>query len=139
MRFIDSSTFLYAFLRPERPPPPDVAEMKANAQNILKNINDGEPVVTSVIHVSEIANILETRIPSPQSRQIISDIITKKTIEVTDVTRHLYTSSLRTAETHDVGLNDALAFNIMQQREIHEIYSFDKHFDELPGVRRLTH
>lgn len=137
MRFIDASTFLYAFLKPERPLPPDLAEMKADAKTILERVNEGESVTTSVVHVSEVANILEARMPLSSCRRIISDIATKRNVEVAGVGNKLYTSSLHTAEAHDIGLNDALAFNMMQEGGVHEIYSFDKHFDDLPGIARL--
>ena len=138
MRFIDASTFLYAFLKPERPLPSGVVEMKVGAQGILRRVNKGESVITSVVHVSEVANILEARIRLSECRRIISDIVNKRSVEVVDVTRDLYTASLYTAGVHDAGVNDALAFNIMQERGIDEIYSFDKHFDNMPGIRRLT-
>ena len=138
MRFIDASTFLYAFLKSERVLPPDVAALKVGAQGILRRVNEGESVVTSVVHVSEVANILEARVRLSGCRRIISDILDKRSVEVVDVSKNLYAASLRTADIHDVGINDALAFNIMKERDIDEIYSFDNHFDNVPGVKRLT-
>jgi hypothetical protein len=138
LRFIDASTFLYAFLKPERAPPPDVAALKVGAQGILRRVNEGESVVTSVVHVSEVANILEARLRLSECRRIISDILNKRSVEVVDVSKNLYVASLRTADIHDVGINDALAFNVMRESGIDEIYSFDKHFDDIPGVKRLT-
>ena len=138
MRFIDGSTFLYAFLKPRRPLPRKVAEIKANAQSILRRVNEGEDVLTSVVHVSEVANILEARIAFSDSRPIIGDIVDKSSVEVVDVTRDLYIASIQTADVHDISINDALALNIMKGREIDEIYSFDKHFDNIHEIRRLT-
>lgn len=138
MRFIDASTFLYAFLKSERVLPPDVAALKVGAQGILRRVNEGESVVTSVVHISEVANILEARVRLSGCRRIISDILDKRSVEVVDVSKNLYAASLRTADIHDVGINDALAFNIMKERDIDEIYSFDNHFDNVPGIKRLT-
>jgi hypothetical protein len=138
LRFIDASTFLYAFLKSERVLPPDVAALKVGAQGILRRVNEGESVVTSVVHISEVANILEARVRLSGCRRIISDILDKRSVEVVDVSKNLYAASLRTADIHDVGINDALAFNIMKERDIDEIYSFDNHFDNVPGIKRLT-
>lgn len=138
MRFIDASTFLYAFLKPEGSLPPDAAEMKAGAQGILRRVNEGEPVMTSVVHVSEVANILEAWVRLSECRRIVSDIVAKKSVEVVDVSKSLYASSIHAAGVHDVGVSDALAFSIMRERGVDEIYSFDKHFDNMPDIRRLT-
>lgn len=135
---IDASTFLYAFLKPEGSLPPDVAEMKEGAQGILRRVNEGEPVMMSVIHVSEVADILEAWSRLSECRLIVSDIVAKRSVEVVDVSKSLYISSIHAAGVHDVGVNEALAFSIMQEKGIDEIYSFDKHFDKLPGVKRLT-
>lgn len=138
MRFIDASTFVYAFLKPKRPLPPEAEEMKRKAQNILRRINKGENVTTSVVHVSEVANILEARAGLSECRKIVSDIITKKSVDVADVNSEMYIASIQTAEMYDVGINDALAFCIMRKRNLEEIYSFDKHFDNMPEIKRAT-
>lgn len=138
MRFIDASTFLYAFLKPERPLPPDVAEMKEGAQGILRRVNEGERVVTSVVHVSEVADMLEAWIRLSECRRIVSDIVAKRNVEVVDVSRSLYLSSIHAAGVHDIGVSDALALSIMRGRGVDEIYSFDRHFDDIPGIRQLT-
>lgn len=39
---------------------------------------------------------------------------------------------------NELGINNALALNIMRERDIKEIYSFDKHFDDMPEVKRLA-
>jgi len=138
VRFIDASTFLYAFLKPERPLPLDAAELKRGAQAILMRVNEGERVITSVVHVSEVACILEANVSLSESRRILSDIVDKRNVEVVDVSRGLYISSIHAAGVHDVGVNNGLALNVMQERGVDEVYSFDKHFDNMPGVRRLT-
>ena len=137
MRFIDASTFIYAFLKPKRPIPSKIIEMKKHAQDILERVNEGENVITSVVHVSEVANILEARVQLSECRRIISDIADKRSIEVVDVNKKLYATSIQTAEMRDISINDALAFVIMQERSIKEIYSFDKHFDNIPEITRV--
>ncbi len=62
MRFIDSSVFLYAFPKPKRKLPKDILELKEKAKNILIRIDEGEDATTTVMHVSEIANILESHV-----------------------------------------------------------------------------
>ena len=46
-------------------------------------------------------------------------------------------SALEVARGRLVGLNDALAYVLMKKLSVSEIYSFDKHFDLFPDVRRI--
>jgi hypothetical protein len=134
---MDSSTFLYAYVRPRRRPPPEVEDNKRRAQGIIRRVQGGELVTTTVVHVSEIANILEARAPLEDARSIIMDILNMDTIRVTAVDSTRYTRAVQVAETHGVGTNDALAYVAMVENGVSEIYSFDKHFDALPGITRL--
>ena len=138
MRFIDSSAFLYAYIRPRRPPPPEVEDDKRRAQAIIGRVQGGEAVTTTVVHVSETANILEARAPLEEARSIILDILNMDTIRVTAVDSARYARAVQVAETNDVGTNDALAYVAMSEGGISEIYSFDRHFDALPGITRLS-
>lgn len=46
--------------------------------------------------------------------------------------------ALRETEEKKIGLSDAIAYILMLQNNIEEIYSFDMDFDKLEGIRRLT-
>lgn len=138
MNFIDSSAFLYAFLTARKELSHEVEEMKAHAQAIIRRIQDGENVTTSTVHISETANILERRFPLSRARYVASQIIQSQNIEILPVDRLHYEAALAASERHDLGLNDALAYTLIKEKRIDAIYSFDKDFDKLPGIRRLT-
>jgi predicted nucleic acid-binding protein len=38
----------------------------------------------------------------------------------------------------NIGVNDTLVYNTMKEKGITEVYSFDKDFDGLPGIRRIA-
>lgn len=111
--------------------------MKINAKAIVARINAGESTVTSVVHLSEVANILEARIILSQVRSIIEALILKESLNVLGVTQTQYQNAVIISKTHNVGLNDALAKLLMDEVKISEIYSFDKHFDTI-GMTRIT-
>ncbi len=138
MNFIDSSAFLYAFLTAQKELSHEVEEMKAHAQAIIRRIQEGENVTTSTVHISETANILERRFPLSRARYVASQIIQSPNIEILPVDRLHYEAALAASERHDLGLNDALAYTLIKEKRIDAIYSFDKDFDKLPGIRRLT-
>ena len=115
----------------------EVAEMKKNAKVIVKRINSGERVATSLTHVSEVANILEASIPILDSHIVIRDLIHSPTILALEPTRENYVDAIEVAEEATIGLNDGVAYVLMKENDIEEIYSFDKHFDRFKDVSRV--
>lgn len=137
MRFVDASVFLYAFLKPKKVLSKSMLELKENAKRILTRINEGEDVITTVVHLSEIANILETRTSKVKSAEYIEAILSKQTIHVYDVDVASYAEAVLKAKEEGLGVNDALALIFMEKLGISEIYSFDKDFDKIKWVKRI--
>ncbi len=59
MKFADANVFIYAILKPRRELSEKELEIKSRAKAILARINEGEEVFTTVVHLSEVANVLE--------------------------------------------------------------------------------
>ena len=137
LRFIDASVFLYAFLKPKKVLSKNMLELKENAKRILTRINEGEDVITTVVHLSEIANILETRTSKVKSAEYIEAILSKQTIHVYDVDVASYAEAVLKAKEEGLGVNDALALIFMEKLGISEIYSFDKDYDKIKWVKRI--
>ena len=137
MRFIDSSVFLYAFLKPKRKVSNRILELKESAKNILSRIDNGENVVTTVVHLSEVANILEAHTSKVKSLSYVEAILSKPTVHVYDVNIISYIEALLKAKEYAIGINDALAIVFMEKLGISEIYSFDKDFDKVKHIRRI--
>jgi predicted nucleic acid-binding protein len=133
IKFIDSNVFVYAYVKPKREISEKVSRMKEKAKEILMKINYGEErVVTSVVHMSEIANVVESLSSISKSIEIIENILNNKNIIVKDVTTQDYIEAVRVANREKVSVNDALAYVIMRNKNISEIYTFDeKHFKKL--------
>ena len=136
-RFVDASVFIYAYLKPKKPPTPEISKLKEDAQSIVKRINEGEPVITSLIHISEIVNILEARMPLKKSLEILTDLMTIDNLEILQPTVALYQSAIEEAKMVNVGVNDALAYFLMKDKGITQVYSFDLDFDRMKGIKRL--
>lgn len=136
--FIDANVFIYAFLKPRRRLKEHEASLKNTAKDIVKRINDGEDVVTSIVHISEIANILEDLMPLDKALEIEEAILSKENIKIVSICRNDYITSVETAKTFKIGLNDALAYTIMKRHEIKEIYTFDRDFKKLSGIKIVS-
>jgi predicted nucleic acid-binding protein len=61
--FVDANVFIYAFLKTKRQLQPNELKIKEAAKRIVARISRGEEVATSVVHFSEVCNILEDFLP----------------------------------------------------------------------------
>ncbi len=136
MKFLDANVFLYAFLKAHSTEDGRLA--KKAAQTILARLQNGEKVLTSVVHLSEVANIAEDKLPFDQQKRLFESIMLNNSIEVKAVDKQLYSLAVEYAMDHKIGVNDALAVVVMQKENIQEIYSFDSDFDVVSGIVRLT-
>jgi len=136
MRFIDSNVFLHAFLRPRRGLTDEEQRIKEKAKNIIGLIDEGEEVVTTAVHVSEVVNIVESGLGLQRSLGLLAWVVSKPNIQVYSVTVESYERALSVAQERGVSANDALAFLAMRDSGITEVYTFDKHYDQL-DVKRL--
>jgi len=138
MRFIDANVFIYAVVKPKRAAPKDIMEIKSRAKAIMNRVDEGEPVLTSVVHLSEVANVLEGYLRPEDLNEYFNSILYKENIAVSAVDHGLYRLANEGFLIIGVGLNDAVASILMKREGINEVYSFDAHFDKIDWVKRLT-
>jgi len=138
LRFVDASVFVHAFLKPKRRLEPHEIEIKEAAKAIVRRINEGEKVGLTVVQLAEIANILERYMPLEKALQVEKFLLYAPNVEVYEVDRRTCVEALKVAEEGRVGLCDAVAYVVMLRSGVREIYSFDRDFDRLEGIRRLT-
>jgi len=62
MRFIDADVFLYTVVKPKGDVREGILERKGKSERILLRIQGGEEVITTIVHISEVANILEAKV-----------------------------------------------------------------------------
>lgn len=137
LRFVDSNVFLHAFLVPRRSLTEEEKYVKDEAKGIVKGIEEGEEVVTSTVHLSEVVNIVESGLSLQKSLGFLAWAVTSDNVKVHPVTLQDYEAALPLAKEYDVSVNDALAYSFMVADGIKEIYSFDRHFDNLKDIARL--
>jgi len=94
VRFLDSSIFLHAYLKPKRKLSAEENEIKRTAVEILKRIEEGEDVATSVVHVSEVANIVEARLGLKKALELLENLLATKNILVLTVKLNSWKISL---------------------------------------------
>ena len=131
MRFVDANVFVYAILSPKKTISEHIIKKKDAARLIFLRINDGEKVTTSTVHLSEVANILEDVAGTGFAADFLATIFSKPSITTEPVTPEIYHESVHRAKYHQISVNDALAFILMERNGIDEIYTFDRHFNQL--------
>ncbi|MGI0078335.1 MAG: type II toxin-antitoxin system VapC family toxin [Nitrososphaerales archaeon] len=92
----------------------------------------------SVVHFSEMSNILEDNLPLNDAKSLERSICLKGNISLISVTREDYLVAIDEAEEKRLGINDALVHVLMKKRGIDELYSFDRDFDIFTDITRLT-
>jgi uncharacterized protein len=140
MRFLDANIFIYAYYRPKKVLTEKEQTMKEQAQEIIRKISKGqEPVTTTVVHISEIVNILKNGLPPEQLTTLISGLFMLNNLVILDVTRDAYFAAAEISNDLKLEPNDALAVDIMRQNGISEIYTFDEHFNNIDGIIKLPY
>ena len=100
-------------------------------------VEEGEEVTTTVIHVSEVANILEARM-SLDAREILSTLTSLRNLTLLGMTGEAYRVAVQVSNIVNLGVNDILAVNAMKDLDIKEIRSFDKDLDSVPETKRIV-
>jgi predicted nucleic acid-binding protein len=138
MRFLDANVFVYAYYKPKRQLTQNEKQMKENAKKIISNVTQGkEEVMTTVVHVSEIANILKHGMPLEQLTDTIRGLFMLDNVKIMGVTPEAYFAATELGDDLNLEANDALGVDFMRQNDVKEIYSFDEHFNEIEGIKRL--
>ncbi len=137
-KFIDANVFVHAYLKPKRILNSAEIRIKQSAKSIVSRVNGGEVVFLSVIHFSELCNILEDHMPLRDAADIERAICQSEFVEMLAVAKEEYLSALETAGSRTIGINDALTYELMKRNNVQELYSFDQDFDRFTDLKRLS-
>jgi hypothetical protein len=138
MRFLDANVFIYAYYKPKRQLTQKERQMKEHAKKIISDVSEGKEEVTmTVVHVSEVVNILKHGMPLDQLALIVRGLFMLDNVKITGVTREAYFAAGELGDDLKFEANDALAVDVMRLNDIREIYSFDEDFEQVEGITRL--
>jgi len=137
-RVLDANIFIYAYYKPHKQLTQKEKHMKQQAQQIIRNITDGkEQVITTVIHLSETANILKHAMTPEQLTRLLRALYMHDNITIHGVTREAYLAAIELADDLKLEPNDALAIDTMKQNRIDEIYTYDQDFQTIQDITKL--
>jgi len=114
--------------------PPDLA---AQARTLFDAVDEGSvTLVLDDIVVAEVVWVLHSfyRYPPRQIADVLQELLSHEGLE--NGNKPALLAALSLFAEKNVGFTDALVAVRMAQQGIGEIFSFDRHFDRLPGVSR---
>ena len=130
MRFVDANVFLYTLIgSPKR----DYETSKA----ILKRVEDGEKAMTSLAVIQEVVDWLEYNGRKKEAGVFLAAVNSyTKMKKVSNRWRDFPRASAE-AEKEGVDFVDALTLAVMRREKVAEVYSNDKDFDRIAGIKRV--
>jgi len=130
LRFVDANVFLYTLIgSPKR----DFETSKA----ILKRVEEGEEAMTSLAVIQEVVDWLEYNGRKKEAGVFLAAVNSyTKMKKVSNRWRDLPRASAM-AEKEGIDFVDALTLAVMRREKIAEVYSNDKDFDRIAGIKRV--
>ncbi len=135
MKFLDANVFIYAYYKPKHELTKKQKEMKERSKEIIRRINEGEDVIITVVHLSEIVNILKRALSMKDLYSLLIGLFSMDNIKIVNVTMEDYLGAVELMNELKMDPNDCLAVEVMRYKDINEIYTFDKGFDDVAGIK----
>jgi len=137
MRFLDANVFIYAYYKPKHELTEKQKQMKERSKEIIRRINEGEEVITTVVHLSEVTNILKRALSMEDLYSLLIGLFSMDNVRIVDVTTEDYLGAIELTSELKMDPNDCLAVDVIEREDINEIYTFDKGFDGVAGIIRV--
>lgn len=138
MKFLDANVFIYAYYKPKTRLGAEQERMKDGSKEIIEAINNGQSeVMTTVVHLSEVANILKRSLSAGELASLIETLYSLDNVIISDVTANDYLIAAEMGKELNLDPNEALAVHLIQENDVSEIYSFDEGFEKVEGITRL--
>ena len=99
MKFLDANVFIYAYYKPKKQLTEKERQMKEQAKKIISSVSQGkENVITTVVHISEVANILKYGLPPDQLTATVRGLFMLNNVKIMDVTAEAYFAAFELGE-----------------------------------------
>jgi len=140
MIYLDANIFVYAFFKPKKGKilSDKIKWCKKEAQNIIRDINEEKNnYCISLIQISEVVNFLKNAMSWENLKTFLMALISNASIEIAEVPKMTYLNAIDKMTEYKMDSNDISAYIIMKEKGVKEIYTFDRKFEQFPGVTCL--
>jgi predicted nucleic acid-binding protein len=130
LRFVDANVFLYTLIgSPKR----DFDASKA----ILKRVEEGEEAMTSLAVIQEVVDWLEYNGRKKEAGVFLAAVNSYAEMKKVSNRWRDFPRASAEAERDGIDFVDALTLAVMRREKIAEVYSNDKDFDRIAGIKRV--
>lgn len=133
MKFLDANVILRYLTRDDPEKAGRCLELFQRVDQDQVELTTSESVIAEVVYVlssPRLYNLSPERI-----RDLMLPVLSLRGLKL--LSRQLYCRALDIYATYHVDFEDALAVAHMEQQDITEMVSYDKHFDRVEGVKRI--
>ena len=127
MIFIDSNIYIYYFEGNEK-----------FVDKIEDFFEKNENVATSTLVLKEICWYYEKKKELEKMKNLISDLLKIRTEILNITSKQILDGCELKIKYKSIEINDLINYKLMKDNGIKVIFSNDKHFDKLPGIKRKT-
>lgn len=128
-RFVDTNVFIYVLTEDPR--------FFEISKRILGRIEDGEEAVTSTLVVDEVCVFLEMHGRFREIPLALSSIRSYVSMNVVSFAFEDMAKASKLVEQYRMDWHDCLNVVLMKKYGVEEVYSNDRHFDRVEGIRRI--
>ena len=140
MIYLDANIFIYAYFKPKKGKilSEKIKWCKQEAKKIVQKINEEENTFCiSLIQLSEVVNLLKNVMSWRDLQAFIMGLISNKSIETVEISKLMYINAVNKISDYNMDSNDISAYLLMKEKKIKEIYTFDRHYENLPEIKCL--
>lgn len=131
MRFLDTDAILRFLTR-------DDEQKASRVLSLLRRVaKNEETLVVSPLVVFEVVFTLQSyyKVPRDETRRLVLSILNLKGLRLSD--RDVFVRALDDYCDMGIPFADAFNANYMRSHKIEEIYSYDRDYDRIDGVKRV--
>lgn len=125
-KFVDTNIFIEILMR-----------KGIKSDRALKLLESDGPLWTTTLAFAEVEWVLRDWFELPKKDVIdhLKRILSYKNLEITE--KKLLVEAVGLYEVNNIDWTDCFNLAVVKEEKQSEIYSFDKHFDQFPGIKRL--
>jgi predicted nucleic acid-binding protein len=133
MRFVDTNIFIRHLTRDDPEKAQACYQLFLSAQRNEVALTTSEAVIAEVVYVLSSKQLYN--LPREQIRALLYPLLTLRGFKLSG--REIYLRALDVYASSDLDFEDAIAVAHMERHQLSEIYSYDRHFDQMSGLTRL--
>lgn len=128
-RFVDTNVFIYLLTKDSR--------FFEVSKRILGRIERGEEAMTSTVVADEVCVFLEMHGRSREIPVALSSVRSYLSMEVVSFVLEDMAKASQLVGEYRMDWHDCLNVVLMKKYGVEEVYSNDRHFDKVEGIRRI--